>query len=205
MRIWRDFTLLALALMFAYGGGYYFGRHPESLRELVSSKSLVIATTEDRILNREVQNWLEDRWGHSIIVLLISDTEIESRLADSDLILAPRTTLKPYESQLKVRPEQLPLEWIEPDFLIQGDQTIPLLWKLVKVDDRRQKLVKLSLAWTPKADANPELVRWLLSKNAQLLMSKDSGYSPVRTDLLQDPQSNYPNLRKIPLTDLIWE
>ncbi|MBX3019629.1 MAG: hypothetical protein KF767_17205 [Bdellovibrionaceae bacterium] len=205
MRIWRDFTLLALALMFAYGGGYYFGRHPESLRELVSSKSLVIATTEDRILNREVQNWLEDRWGHSIIVLLISETEIESRLADSDLILAPLTTLKPYETQLKPRPENLPLEWVDPDFLIQGDQTIPLLWKLVKVDERRQKLVKLALAWTPKSEDHPELVRWLLSRNAQSLMSKDSSYYPVRLDLLQDPQSEYPRLRAIPLSDLIWE
>lgn len=205
MRVLRDFTLLVLALMFAYGGGYYFGRHPESLRELISSKSLVIATTEDRLLGREVQNWLEDRWGHSIIVLLISDTEVESRLADSDLILAPRQVLKPYETQLKARPGNLPLDWIAPDFLTQGDQTLPLLWKLVKVDERRQKLVRLSLAWTPKSEDHPELVRWLLSRNAQLLMTKDSGYFPVRADLLKEPPRDYPDLRAVPLPDLLWE
>lgn len=205
MRILRDFTLLVIALVFAYGGGYYFGRHPESLRELVSSKSLVLATTEDRLLSREVQNWLEDRWGHSIIVLLISETEIESRMNDSDLILAPRSVLKPYDAQLKAKPDDLPLDWIEPDFLLEGDQTLPLLWKLVKVDEKRQRLVKLSIAWTPKSEPHSELIRWLLSRNAQTLMTQSSGYFPVRADLLKENSTNSPNLRQIPLQNLIWE
>lgn len=205
MRILRDFTLLALALMFAYGGGYYFGRHPESLRELISSKSLVIATTEDRILTRDVQNWLEDRWGHSIIVLLISENEIEDRLVDSDLILAQRSVLKPFEPVLGPRPAGLPLDWIDPDFLIDGDQSLPILWRLVKVDESRQRLIKLSLAWTRKGGPHEDLVRWLLSPSAQELMSRGSGYFPVRADLLRDKDAPYPKLREIPLQNLIWE
>jgi hypothetical protein len=205
LRILRDFTLLLIALVFAYGGGYYTGRHPGTLRELVNSKSLVLATTEDRLLSREVQNWLEDRWGHSIIVLLISDTEIESRLNDSDLILAPRTVLKPFESQLKTMPHDLPLDWIEPDFLLEGDQTLPLLWKLVKVDEKRQRLVKLSIAWTPKSEPHIELIRWLLSRDAQTLMTQSSGYFPVRADLLKEKLTDWPNLRQIPLQNLVWE
>lgn len=204
MRFVRDFVLLIIALLIAYGGGYYFGRHPESLRELVSSKSVVIATTEERAFTREIQEWLEDRWGHSILVVLISDTEIENRLLDADLILAPRSILKPYEAQLKARPKDLPVEWISPDFLLEGDQTLPLLWRLVKIDDKRQRLIKLSLAWTPKSENHSELIRWLLSRNAQTLMATESGYHPVRRDLLEETQG-LKSLRSIPLPQLIWE
>jgi len=204
LRIVRDIALLAIALLVAYGGGYYFGRHPESLRELVSSKSVVIATTEERIFTREVQNWLEDRWGHSIIVLLISDTEIQNRLNNSDLIVAPRSVLKPFESQLQPLPSDIPTDWIDSDFLLEGDQSLPLLWKLVKIDENRQRLVKLSIAWTPRTDSQTELVHWLMSRNVQLMMSKGSGYTPVRHDLLEEAQMLHP-LRRIPLSNLIWQ
>lgn len=204
MRILRDFILLSLALALAYGGGYYFGRHPNSVRDLVNSESVVIATTEERLFTREIQDWLENRWGHSLIVLLISEKEIEARMQDSDFILAPRSFLKAYETQFRDPPKGLPTDWISPDFLISGDKSLPLLWKLVKIDDQRQRLVKLSLAWTPKSQAHVDLVRWLLSPSLQKLMAEQSGYLPVRRDLLES-SNGMKSLRAVPLPLLSYE
>lgn len=204
MRFLRDFALLFLALAVAYGGGYYTGRHPKSVRELMSSESVVIATTEERIFTQEVQDYIEERWGHSISVLVIADTEISSRLLDTDLILAPRNVLKTFEKQLKPRPVDLSVSEIETDFLINGDTTLPLLWKLVPIDDKRTRLIKLSLAWTPKSADLKDLIRWLLSRQAQVLMTKETGYSPVHKELLQETQG-LKGLRAIPLQNLNYE
>lgn len=204
MRFFRNFIPFVLSLIVAYGGGYYFGRHPNSLHELGSSKSIVIATTEEGLFTRDVQNWLEDRWGHSLIVLLISETEIENRLNDADLIVAPQSLLKPFQSNLRPHPDNLPADWVEPDFLRNNEVTFPLLWRLIKLDDKRFRLIRYNIAWTPRSSENLDLIRWLLSPKGQTLLTKGKVYLPVRKGIELDDKT-MKSLRSIPLTQLTWD
>lgn len=204
--------LASLVAVSAYGGGYYFGRWPRSGRELTESKSFVIATTEATLLSAKLQAWLEDRWGHSLIVHVVSQEEISQELSTSDVVILPKASIEPIRDHLAEPPMSFSegsgksLSAIHPDFLRERTRTIPLLWKLTPLEGGYYRLVTIELGWTTKAERTERLVEWLLSDEFQKIWSQVTQMNPVNRELLEkSDQKEISQLRDIPLDQLRYD
>ncbi len=200
----REGIFATLVLCTAYGGGYYFGRHPNSLRELVGSKSLVIMTTQENLIPEELQAWIEDKWGHSMIVQVVGEDEIKKSATQADLVLLPKNIMDSLGSQIAAKPDEVDTSMILVDLLRKDSKAIPLLWSLDSQGDGFYRLHLMELGWANNNPKTIDLVTWLLSEDFQKQWSDEIEMNPVRVDLLRK-KKDAQSLREIPLEKLRYD
>lgn len=203
-RLLRELAAVAIVVTFAYIGGYYYGRNPKSARELLGSKSTVVMTSIPNLIASDLQAWLEDHWGHSMLVETITTDQIESRLSEADFIVIPSRDY-PFikASVVNEKFENLDLSMLEPDLVRKERNVVPLLWKLIETTDSRKTLSTIVLGRIKPSKRTDGLVQWMLQDEFQILWAKRLDLYPANEQAQRKLQT--PELRKIPLRDLIWE
>lgn len=200
-RFLHDLTLIVLIVGLAYLGGYYFGRHPRSIRELGHSRSIVVATTQANLLTPPLQAWLEDRWGHSLIVEVWSPAEIAEKWKNADLLLLTHSEIKPLYGELAPLPGPTPTDKILPDFLIgDREKVAPVLWRLYPREKERQHLLLLTMGAVHSSPQLADLMSWLLNPDFQTRWSESTGFYPVLENLMKESP-----LRQIPLDHIRYD
>lgn len=200
----REIAFVILVLGLAYAGGYYFGRHPNSLRELLGSKSLVIMTTQDHLISEELQAWIEDKWGHSMIVQVVGEDEIKKGLTEADLLLLPKNVMDSLRENVQEKPPEVETSMILVDLLRKDSKAVPALWDLHELGDGFYRLRLYEFGWPIINDKSIDLVKWFLSEEFQEQWSNEVEMNPVRADLLQKKKDGQ-TLRDIPLEKLRYD
>lgn len=200
----REIVFVVLVLGLAYAGGYYFGRHPNSLRELLGSKSLVIMTTQENLISEELQAWVEDKWGHSMIVQVVGEDEIKKGLAEADLLLLPKNVMDSLRENMQDKPEEVDTSMILVDLIRKDSKAVPGLWSLTPLGDGFFRLRLYEFGWPIFNPKTIELMKWLLSKEFQDQWSEEAEMNPVRSDLLGQKKETQ-SLRAIPLEKLRYD
>lgn len=201
---YKELLLGVLILGVAYAGGYHFGRHPNSLRELLGSKSIVIMTTQENLIPEELQAWLEDKWGHSMIVQVVGEDEIKNGLTQADLLLLPKNRMDALRDQIQERPPEIDTSMILVDLMRRDSRAVPALWSLSSLGDGFYRLHLWEFGWPIVNERSIELMKWILSEEFQEQWAATVEMNPVHAGLLEKLEDAQ-NLRDIPLEKLRYD
>lgn len=200
MRLFKKLIPLFLIIGTAYGGGLFFGTHPEYLRNFWGQKKLVIGITQGaRVLDSSSLQWLQDRCSRNLELRILEGTS-KPELFGVDLLLVPSVDLSLYSESFQNPPVKL-VSLIDNNLLRDQDRALPFLWKIIRNPGQKNLLLRWLIADVSGESGNTEIMTLFLNPDfQQILISTNPEF--VTTLKEQLTEKNLDPLRETPLKDL---
>lgn len=138
----KDLIPLPILILTAYGGGLFFGQHPEFFRRITGAPTLILGTTGG--LSETALQWLQDQQSFPIEVRVL-ERPSSLELIGVDVLWIPSSEASELREKFQEPSEEI-RRAIDLNLVRTTDRALPVLWKI-----------------SPGPSGRPVLSRWMIA------------------------------------------
>lgn len=189
---------LPILILTAYGGGLFFGKHPEVLRQIWGGSKIILGTSGP--LPNTSLDWLQQQTTHEIELRIFTNAPSSLELGGLDLLWIPSSEISSLKEKFFDPPQKLK-EQVDLNLVRSSDRSLPILWKISPSPSGQPHLSRWMIADISGKSANQGVLSLFLeTKFQELLISELRGFSSSLKQSLGE--SELKTLKEIPLHNL---
>lgn len=193
----KELIPLPILILTAYGGGLFFGQHPEALKHLTGGPPIILAMTGT--LPTPALKWLQEKQSNPIEIRIIEKPS-SLDLIDVDVLWFSSAEINDLKAKF-IEPNEKIRQQIDLNLLRTTDQSLPVTWRIQAGPNGKPMLYRWMIADLSSEKGNQALIALFFDPEFQaLLLSETKGFSSSLKELLSE--SDQEQLTQTPLHDL---